>query len=877
MDPQRKLPVMPLVLATAASAAAILAIRSQVLGEILLAGALACLLALLTLHGAFPGRLRAGLLDRRGGDVPPAGAGEGIGRWEWRGGDRFLSWSPELWALHGLEPRSEAPGLMEALQLVHPEDRARVEAGFIRSRRDGDVSVRDYRVVRPDESIIHLQALSEVVPGHRGRPARLRGTVRDRTQAHLDEAALRLSERRFRALTQKSPVAVYESDADGRIVLVNETYTAITGQTFEMASGYGWRRGIHPDDVEMLGELWIAASKGGYVSDVEYRYVRPDGSTAWCVGSATALNDEEGNVSGFIGTCVDITERRVAEDALRQAEGRFRTAFEEAPIGMCLTGLDGCFLKVNRSLCEITGYPREQLEGMDLRSITHVDDLAQSEGALRRASAEGGYRGEKRYIHADGHEVSVDICSTLVSDAEGEPLHFLAQVQDITERKRFHEDLRYQADHDPLTGMFNRRRFEKELESELDAATRVGGPIGLMVIDLDHFKYINDSLGHSVGDEVIARVGRALSTGLPERHVLARLGGDEFAAILPGVPAGQVRLAADGLLDAVRHIDLAALAPNVGTVSASIGVAVLATAEGMSAEEMLVDADIAMFDAKEAGRGRVVVHDGAEQRHERMRSRMTWAERVREALAEDRFVLHGQPIASLTGDTTPRTELLIRMIGADGELIPPGSFLQTAERFDLIQDIDRWVVGQAAGILAERRGEGEQSVLCVNLSGKSITDPEMPQVIATALADHGIDGRGLCFEITETAAIVNVDRAKAFASMVRGFGCEVALDDFGAGFASFYYLKHFDFDLLKIDGEFVKDLLTSSTNRLVVKALVDIARGLGKRTVAEFVEDEGTLGLLREMQVDFAQGFHIARPGPLEALPAIAAAAPLLP
>jgi EAL domain-containing protein (putative c-di-GMP-specific phosphodiesterase class I) len=218
---------------------------------------------------------------------------------------------------------------------------------------------------------------------------------------------------------------------------------------------------------------------------------------------------------------------------------------------------------------------------------------------------------------------------------------------------------------------------------------------------------------------------------------------------------------------------------------------------------------------------------------------------------------------SLTGDPVARCELLLRMQGENGDVIPPGSFLFIAERFDLIQDIDRWVVSRAIELLAEQQAAGNEIVLCVNLSAKSVTDPRLPDHIASELRAHGADGRGLCFEVTETAALVNIDRARQFARRIAELGCEFALDDFGAGFASFYYLKHLSFDLLKIDGEFVTDLANSLTNKLVVKAVVDIARGLGKRTIAEFVEDAETLELLRGMGVDFAQGFYVAKPAPL--------------
>ena len=300
-------------------------------------------------------------------------------------------------------------------------------------------------------------------------------------------------------------------------------------------------------------------------------------------------------------------------------------------------------------------------------------------------------------------------------------------------------------------------------------------------------------------------------------------------------------------------------------VTASIGIAPFGDSR-QSSEALLVEADIAMYDAKEAGRDRLEVYDSANGRQGKMQARLAWVDRIRDAIEEDRFVLVGQSILALNGDGVPRHELLIRMLGDDGELIPPGTFLDVAERFDLIQTIDRWVVSRAIELLAVEKRAGRALTLQVNLSAKSISDPTLADWIATELRNAGIDGRGLCLEVTETAAIVNLAQARSFASTLGELGCELALDDFGAGFASFYYLKHMVFDYVKIDGEFIRDLPRSSINRLVVQSVVEIARGLGKRTIAEFVEDEETLELLRDYQVDYAQGFYIARPQSLEAL-----------
>jgi diguanylate cyclase (GGDEF)-like protein/PAS domain S-box-containing protein len=754
--------------------------------------------------------------------------------------------------------------------VVHPEDLARVVAEWHRSRAEERAFSIEYRYLRPDGSPVWVWCRAVELFDGDGEVIGYLGTCGGTEVSPTVDRALEEAEKRFANAFEHAPIGMALVGLDGSFLRLNKALPEIVGYDADELLAMTFQDITHPEDLEADLELVrqvLAGERRSY--QMQKRYVRADGKHAWVLLSVSLVRNEAGEPLYFVSQIEDVTERRRSEDALIEAEDRFRSAFEEAPIGMAMTTVDGQFLRVNRAMCEITGYAREALEATDYRAITHADDLAGKERGYTDvlSGRADHYRSEKRYIHADGHVVPVDVSCTVVRDSEGEPIHVLTQVQDITERKRFEGQLQYLADHDSLTGLFNRRRFEEELTRELASAQRYSSRLAVLAIDLDDFKYINDSLGHSIGDELIVRVGEALRARLRRTDILARLGGDEFAVVLPRVDETTALEVAQGLLAAVGEVDLVGLGGRGGgRVGASVGVAMYDSDTSLTAEELLVEADIAMYDAKEAGRARAVLYDATEDREERMLTRMTWADRIRDALANDSFVLHAQPVVSLNGDPVPRSELLLRMDDNDGDVIPPASFLYIAERFDLIQEIDRWVVSQAVKILAEEQRAGREIVLCVNLSAKSVTDPKLPEHIASELHAHDADGRGLCFEVTETAAVVNIDRARLFARLIGELGCEFALDDFGAGFASFYYLKHLAFDLLKIDGEFVTDLTTSLTNQLVVKSVVDIARGLGKRTIAEFVEDGETLELLREMGVDFAQGFHIARPAPLPLL-----------
>jgi diguanylate cyclase (GGDEF)-like protein/PAS domain S-box-containing protein len=630
---------------------------------------------------------------------------------------------------------------------------------------------------------------------------------------------------------------------------------------------------VHPDDRAGVRETLTRAAREGEPLETTYRLLRPDGAERIMHGRVVAADREgpDNRIRRVWGTTQDVTDLHALQASRDAAEARFRTAFEHAPIGICVVTMRGReagqWLDVNPAMGELLGWDHTELLARPLREAIHPDDRRLSRKSLTSLAVgeEERLSVECRLLHRDGHVLWTLVTAAAVRDEHGTPRHAVLQIVDITERKRVEGQLQHLADHDALTGLLNRRRFAAELDRVLAEAERYRRPGALLVLDLDGFKYVNDTLGHRAGDELIARLAATLRDELRESDVIARLGGDEFGVILPESDVTQAAAVADKLLRAVERDGVVADALRHARVTASVGLATFDGTDGLGAEELLVEADIAMYDAKEAGRNRTTYHDRDAAGAGRHVSRLSWLERIRTALAEDRFELYAQPIVALDrGDEAPAFELLLRMRSDGGELVPPASFLPVAERFDLVQDIDRWVVERAVALLRREHDAGNTITLSVNLSDRTLSDAAFAGWLEKLLTREPVPPGRLIVEITETAAIVNLERAGALADALRRLGCLLALDDFGAGFASFNYLKHLRFDVLKIDGEFVRGLNDNPTDRLVVEAVVAIARGLGTPSLAEFVTDSATLDAIRALGVDYAQGFHLGRPAPVE-------------
>ncbi|MCG6887898.1 MAG: EAL domain-containing protein [Proteobacteria bacterium] len=555
----------------------------------------------------------------------------------------------------------------------------------------------------------------------------------------------------------------------------------------------------------------------------------------------------------------DISERKATEQMLLEAEARYRDLVETAHDLVWSMDPDGRWTYLNDAVSRIYGYaPNEMLHH-------HFSEYQAPESIERDAAAHAAMlRGEEilhyETVHLDrhGNRRYISFNARPQANRDGQIVQITGTARDITEQKAYEEELAYQAQHDSLTALFNRNYFQQELEREIARIARSGSECALLYLDLDQFKYVNDTLGHAAGDRLLVECAQMLRKHLREGDLLARFGGDEFTVLLFDVDLEAARHVAEYirvLFENYRFID----SGKTFNVTASIGVSEInSTIE--NAELALSQADLACNIAKSQGRNTLHLFNPADRQKDGMAEDMGWASRVRDAFENDKFKLAFQPIVSVADGVVHDYEVLLRMTMDDGDIILPGGFMPAAERFGLMNNVDRWTVNRAMHKLADLHETNPGIRFAINLSGLAFEDQELLGLIHGVLQDTGLNPSHLTFEITESAAISNLAAATKFIYKLKDMGCEFALDDFGTGFSSFAYLKHLPVDKLKIDGSFVKGMAEERVDQAMVQSMNEIAHALGKKTIAEFVESEAILKLLRGYGVDYAQGHHLGKP-----------------
>ena len=578
-------------------------------------------------------------------------------------------------------------------------------------------------------------------------------------------------------------------------------------------------------------------------------------------------------VLGLLVAIVVVRRSREAEHSLFEAKEQAQVTLQSIAEAVVTTDSQGRVTYLNPSAEALTGWAHEAARDHPVQSVLNLrrdgasaDEEAPLE-ALLRAEAGVDIPQDLILVRSTGGQSAVELTTEPMRGRGGETIGRVIVVRDVTEVRALGRELTYQASHDHLTGLLNRRAFEQLLGNALERARGEGLDHAICYIDLDLFKVVNDSSGHAAGDELLRQIAEVLRARLRRHDVLARLGGDEFGVLLTGCDVAKAAQIAESLRDAVVAYRFA-WEDKLHQVSASVGVAPISAASGDLSDVMRA-VDLACYSAKESGRNAVRVATPGDQELAARQGEIDWVARLRHALKEDRFALFGQEIRTLAGRTRGlHCEVLVRMRDEEGDLVSPAAFLPAAERFRLMPELDRWVITQTLRLLAPLQGRAgiEDCVVNLNISGQTLGDRGVLDFVVDAISSSGVAPGCLCFEITETAAIGNLTAAMRVMGVLRGMGCRFALDDFGSGLSSFAYLKNLPVDYLKIDGAFIRGLAVDPADRAMVASINEVAHALGIRTIGECVENEEVRAELKRMAVDCAQGYHIARPEPLQAL-----------
>lgn len=563
-----------------------------------------------------------------------------------------------------------------------------------------------------------------------------------------------------------------------------------------------------------------------------------------------------------------LAQRQVFANALQLEKERAQITLQSIGDGVITTDVGGAIAYMNPAAEAMTHWKAEHAAGLPLAALFNLlDDNAQAEGLtliehILSGRLSGGSEHSKLIQRLDGSTVSVTLVGAPIRHA-GKVSGAVLVLHDMTQERQYIANLSWQATHDALTGLANRREFEYRLEQALHNLTRQVGRHALMFLDLDQFKLVNDTCGHAAGDELLRHICALLQSGLRENDTLARLGGDEFGILLENCPPEAAEKIAEGLRQTVQNLHFVWKGrPFVTTVS--IGLVHIAQSP-TTLEASLRAADMACYMAKEKGRNRVQVYHADDSELSLRFGEMAWVQRLHMALEENRFCLYAQEIAALgPGDHGGgHIEILLRLHDEAGRMILPDSFIPAAERYGLMTSLDRWVVENVFKIIRQCLNEsrkGPMAMCAINLSGTTIGDQAFLDFLRKQFVAYSIPPEMICFEITETSAISNLGSAIRFINELKSLGCYFSLDDFCAGMSSFAYLKHLPVDFLKIDGSFVKDMLDDPINRAMVEVINHIGHVMGKRTIAEFVETAQIEQALLEIGVDYAQGYEIERP-----------------
>lgn len=704
---------------------------------------------------------------------------------------------------------------------------------------------------------------------------------------------LRESESRLRLALTAANQGLWDLNVQTGEALVSPEYALMLGyapSTF-VETNSKWRDRLHPEDQERVYRIYqeyISGLREDY--QVEFRQLTQQGVWKWILSMGKLVEyDSQNRPLRMLGTHTDIEERKTREIALQQSEEALSHSLEELKISekhqrelrtlaereqsrmsALLAAMNiGILFEDNERRVEYVNPAFLQMwlidENDGLTGLPTKIVLERSTERFAQPTHASKFVLNVMHTHEISERFELELSdgrmltqlSYPVTDGEGRVLGRLWIYEDITQERQTAQQLLYLAERDPLTGLYNRHRFQEQLEFLIANCLRNRGKFALLYFDLDDFKYINDTFGHSAGDTVLVRAAGEISSVIRQIEIFARLGGDEFAILSIIQPDEDINALPSRIVTAIASIPLRFHGTNLRLTS-SLGVAIFPE-HGETTEDLIAHADTAMYQAKTQGKNTWAIYDSARDDSKAMLHRMSWRNRIAQALEQDLFELHFQGVYLTSDRSLSHAEVLIRMrdLEQPDHLIMPGQFIPIAEKSGQILDIDRWVVKESIERLAN---DLNMPPLAINISGRTFDEPSLPLYIRKLLMERGVEPSRLIIELTETAAVSDIQDAQRFIESIHQSGCKVCLDDFGSGFSTFGYLKYLGVEILKIDGLFISDLHNNRDNQVFVKAMVDVAHGLGKITVAEYVEDEDTFKMVKKLGIDLAQGYNFGRP-----------------
>jgi len=795
-----------------------------------------------------------------------------IGSWQWDLATNTVHWSEEMYRILGREVHLHQPDETDRQNLYTPESLARVmEAGKL-ALHTGESYSLELQFVRADGELGWLESTGEVVRDADDANVGLRGTVHAITDRKRTESALRKSQDILERTGVLAGVGGWELDITTSEIVWSSEICRIHGvepgarPTLQEAKAF-----YTPASLTVLEAAIAAASVGGPDFDLVLEIVRRDGQPRWvrAVGTVEFVNAQPARL---VGAFQDVTQHRRMAAELAEQHELLRITLQSIGDAVITTDAKGHVVWLNPVAEKMTGWLADEARDQPLTQVLHIvnqETRALAANPLALCLGRGqksGLINNTLLISRDGSEFGIEDSAAPICNAAGEVVGAVLVFHDVSEQRRLSGEISFRATHDALTGLVNRAEFETRLTRALRHAQDEKSVHALLAIDLDQFKLVNDACGHAIGDLLLKQVCKLLGEAIRNRDTLARAGGDEFAIILEHCSPEQAQRVAQKICDRMDDFRFVH-GDRRFRIGASIG---LVTLDQRWSDTAAVQqaADASCFAAKEAGRNRVHTWFDTDEAMHARQFEMQWTTRIEQALDEDGFVLYAQRITSLQSASAGiHAEVLLRMKNDDGTLSLPGAFLPAAERFHLISRVDRWVLSHAIAWMKTLPTTPRIESINVNLSGQSVGDRAFHAWATAQLLSAGATICGkLCLEITETAAVTNLADAANFIENVRAAGVKVALDDFGAGVSSFGYLKNLPVDYLKIDGQFIRDLLSGSLDDVAVRCFADVARVVGVKTVAEFVEKPAVRERLREIGVDFAQGYLIHRPEPIDCL-----------